>query len=530
MIFPIELTEGTVSNAEKVFFEFAKKFFGASQEVDVFHSVRISGKQGARLVEYEVDFIILSAKSIVCVEVKGGKVSLDVANNGWYQNSIQISNPVDQAIKNKHALIARFGREVENIQIFWAVAFPDVQVTSFGELPIGMEPINIIDGNTLAYLDRWFETVEGEAFKTSSVRPFPSRDAAYSKKRVQQVLARSLNFIPATGSKLAYNELKFDQLLTEQKALIDTLSENERLLILGPAGSGKTIIGIHFGLKQVEMGKCVLFLTFNKNLAKNYSYQIEKGYTLPQVGSLQVSTFHSWAKSIIENADSGWWVQNSKSEEFWDLEVPLKLQNCPLESEARYDAIIIDEAQDFEDLWLEPVISALKESGKMIVMLDPNQDIFNRGNQFAKLGFMKIPMKAVIRQTKTLTKQISSILGLDLSYHEKCPEGESISKVDSMEDFKRKFEGDGWPLESLVVLYDPECGLGIFKELKFGRTRIEITRDGRVHRGIIPAVSINVFKGLEAQIVLIPNFQQISSDKLKYVAMSRAKSHLYIHV
>ena len=393
-----------------------------------------------------------------------------------------------------------------------------------------MELINIIDGKTLAFLDAWFESVEREAFKASSARPFPTKNALNSKKRMQQVLARKLNFIPASGLKLAYNELKFDELLNDQKAVIYGIFENEKLLVLGPAGSGKTIIGIHFGLKQVEEGMRVLFLTFNKNLSKYYSYQIEKGYSLPNTGSFKVSTFHSWAKSIIEQADSRWWIQNLKCEEFWDLEVPLKLQNHPLVGEARYDVIIIDEAQDFEDLWLEPVMAALNESGKMIVMLDPNQDIFNRGNKYAELGFAKFPMKAVIRQTKTLTKQISSTLGLDLSYHEKCPEGESISKVDSMEDFKRKFEGDGWPLESLVVLYDPECGLGNFKDLKFGRTCIEITRDGRAHRGNIPAVSINVFKGLEAQIVLIPNFHQISSDKVKYVAMSRAKSHLYIHV
>ena len=122
------------------------------------------------------------------------------------------------------------------------------------------------------------------------------------------------------------------------------------------------------------------------------------------------------------------------------------------------------------------------------------------------------------------------MLNLELSYHERCPEGEAITKVDSLEVFKRKFSEEGWPLESLVVLYDPECGLGEFKELSFGRAQIEITRDGRAYRGLIPAVSINVFKGLEAQIVLIPNFSQISSDKLKYVAMSRAKSHLYIHI
>jgi hypothetical protein len=530
MIFPNELSEGTISNAENVFFAFAKKYFGASQDVDVFHSVRISGKQGSRLVEHETDFVILSAKCIVCIEVKGGIVSLDPVNNGWYQNSNLILNPVDQVIKNKHALIARLGKEVENIHIFWAVAFPDVNVTSFGNLPIGIDPINIIDSNSLAFLDKWFETVESESYKLKMTKPFPSRDAFYAKRKIQQVLARSLNFIPASGSKLAFNELKFDQLIFEQKALIDTLSANERLLLIGPAGSGKTIVGIHFGLKQVEIGSRVLFLTFNKNLAKNYSYQIERGYTLPEVGSFEISTFHSWAKSVIELSDSTWWVHNSKSEGFWDLEVPIKLQNHPLPFEMRFDAIIIDEGQDFEDLWLEPVLAAIREQGKIIVILDPNQDIFNRGNQFTKLGFMKIQLKSVIRQTKTLTRQIAAMLNLELSYHERCPEGEAITKVDSMEIFKRKFSEDGWPIESLMVLYDPECGLGEFKALSFGRAHIEITRDGRALRGLIPAVSINVFKGLEAQVVLIPNFGQISSDKLKYVAMSRAKSHLYIHI
>ena len=95
------------------------------------------------------------------------------------------------------------------------------------------------------------------------------------------------------------------------------------------------------------------------------------------------------------------------------------------------------------------------------------------------------------------------------------PSGFKFLKIDCVFEFDQGF---------------PEVGLGEFQTLNFGRSKIEITLYGRGFRGSIPSVSINVFKGLEAQVVLIPNFSTLSSEKLKYVAMSRAKSNLYIHL
>ena len=43
---------------------------------------------------------------------------------------------------------------------------------------------------------------------------------------------------------------------------------------------------------------------------------------------------------------------DEKDEDFWDLEVPSKLDECLPSSSYTYDFIVIDEAQDL-DIWLD---------------------------------------------------------------------------------------------------------------------------------------------------------------------------------
>ena len=70
---------------------------------------------------------------------------------------------------------------------------------------------------------------------------------------------------------------------------------------------------------------------------------------------IEVTTFHSLARRIIEKYDKSWWNENkgNEADEFWNLDIPVKLEECLAFENERYDALIIDEGQDFKELWFE---------------------------------------------------------------------------------------------------------------------------------------------------------------------------------
>ena len=126
MIFPYQCNESAPKGEQNVY-NLLKAEYGNSENVSVFHEVRIQSIR-KRNREYEIDFVVVTAKYIVCIEVKGGNVQFDADHNSWTQNGQSLSSPVQQAIDNKHAFVNRFRSDLNDIQVYWAVCFPDVSV------------------------------------------------------------------------------------------------------------------------------------------------------------------------------------------------------------------------------------------------------------------------------------------------------------------------------------------------------------------------------------------------------------------
>ena len=68
--------------------------------------------------------------------------------------------------------------------------------------------------------------------------------------------------------------------------------------------------------------------------------------------------------------------------DFWETELPELMGDLAegLDDKQKYDAVIVDEAQDFADSWWRPVLKALRdeEQGGLYVYSDENQRIFAR--------------------------------------------------------------------------------------------------------------------------------------------------------
>ena len=65
---------------------------------------------------------------------------------------------------------------------------------------------------------------------------------------------------------------------------------------------------------------------------------------------------------------------------FWNVEMIEHLYKYAGESEIKFDTIVLDERQDFNDEWMEIVEKLLvDEDSKILCVADPNQDLYDRG-------------------------------------------------------------------------------------------------------------------------------------------------------
>ena len=528
MIFPTQCSD-SAPQAEKQVYNLLKAEFESSENISVFHEVRIQSSR-ERNREYEIDFVVASAKYILCIEVKGGRINYDSVSKSWTQNGHNLSSPIDQAIGNKHGFINRFRQDLNEIQVYWAVCFPDVTVSS--QLPTEANDINVLDSDKLRYINEYFKSIESSAFSLSSEDRFPTKNANYALKRIIGSLTRGFGFEPSIQTKLDANEVIFAELLAQQLEVVSGLADNDKLMIRGNAGTGKSLVGLHQLFSRYELNEKVLFLTFNRPLAKNFSYLVRKDFSVREEDEIEITNFHQFARKIINHFEPTWWdLHLNKDENFWDLEVPSKLDECLPNSDFQYDCIIVDEAQDFMDIWLDPIMKLLRENGKISLLMDGKQDIYGRSTHFLDQGFLSFKLDRVIRSSKRNTEFVNDFLELNLKSHSRVPEGNNVidfrKEDDKVNMFNQSIDSHGIKPYQVTFIYEPDQGLLDFENYSRGRLRISKNRDTYAGRGQISAVSIRYMKGLESDIIAVVGIDQMLEAE-QYVALTRAKSLIYL--
>jgi superfamily I DNA/RNA helicase len=160
---------------------------------------------------------------------------------------------------------------------------------------------------------------------------------------------------------------------------LDQLADNQRVYVHGPAGSGKTWLAFEKALRWTREGKKVGIVAFNTGLL---SYMQNKTTELPEnERPAWIGTFHAFATKIGSTAGSPNFYREPV-----DRYGPALLEAVnKLKNEEKFDAWIIDEAQDFRPNWWEVLMLALRdvERGGMYLFGDDQQMVFgpNSGPQ-----------------------------------------------------------------------------------------------------------------------------------------------------
>jgi hypothetical protein len=177
--------------------------------------------------------------------------------------------------------------------------------------------------------------------------------------------------------------LELDQ---TQLSFVNSRTKSGYRRIKGPAGSGKSLI---LGARAAELlgeGKEVLVVTFNITLLH---YLMDIAVRSPQSNGktrkdITWLNFHFWCKRICLENDceeeyKRLWADNANVHTVLSVDLPnlvASILDHPHRIASSYDAVLVDEGQDFMPAWWNVLRKICKKDGEMLLVADATQDIY----------------------------------------------------------------------------------------------------------------------------------------------------------
>lgn len=378
---------------------------GLSEHDVVMANLRLTDEEK----DHEADLVVLMPDvGVVVIEVKGGSVSVDDTGRWWletYRGRKRI-RPVDQARTTRYALrtyVETDDRWGSRRRIRWSHAV----VVPFTELHADFAtpdcPRWMISGrNDLPQLVRRIRETPDHA---SSQHRTPTDDDVTLIVDILRGRHRP-DARPLTGDADERAE-RADRLTLDQATLLNVTRLLHRVEVRGGAGSGKTVLALTQA-KELTRGRSdrspqrVALLCYSIGLARSFDRAL-RGLSRGRRPAF-VGTFHELGQSW--GGPSG----SRQDSDFWERRLPEEMTRlaATLPPEQKFDAVIVDEAQDFADTWWTPLLTALKdeETGGLYTYTDENQRIF------ARFGRPPVPLvPLVLDHNLRNTVQIADAFG-----------------------------------------------------------------------------------------------------------------------
>lgn len=515
---------------------------GLNDEWMVYHSYpwlhELETRRGA-LGEGEADFVILHPKfGLLILEVKGGTVDFDPSSGLWFQSGRPMKeSPFEQARRNLHALLKRM--DVGGLSHFggkypgtygYAVAFPHCRTEN--QPPPGADPQVIADADDMPRLG---DKVQKALRAWHGEYPAKAMDSA-TFKQVKAAILSNFRLIPSLARTLESEGEALVRMTEDQTRVIEGLAENDRVAIEGVAGSGKTLLALHQAGRWAQQGKKTLMLCFNRNLAEELQRRVAQD-------NLTIRHFHGLAQEICKRAKIDCPVPTDphKRSHYWNEELP-ELAGEALEDhpELQYDAVIVDEAQDFElSFWLTVECMLSASQGPLYYFYDRAQALYRENPDFPRAS-ARFRLTTNCRNTRAIATACSNVIQEKADCLWSAPPGvnpsvELVKKTTDMEGRVEKLLTEFLREEKLspsqVAILRP------FKESSVPTDKIgayALTSElARWHQGkAVWSSTIRAFKGLESDILILVDVPSVGERHFAlcdlYVACSRARMRLII--
>ena len=489
----------------------------------------------------QCDFVVLAPNlGMAILEVKGSR-SVSVGSDGiWYRTefnrrtgsegpAIAIKEaPPEQANRNMHTLAELLCKEY-NLNHFpgafsFLVAYPNGEVKGITAL---YDKTTIVTKSRMGQLQKCLI----DSLKLRGALESGKKFTYEIALKFSQTLSNSKFIVQGVDTPLdVLEDLKeIDELTRQQFAALRGAFELQSVAILGPAGSGKTMLALWKLEALLEEGKKAIYVCFNKYLAE---WLRNKNLNLaPMIVS--VDKFFTQIGGSIPNVIRGnQYYLEILPQQVFEVAVDLK-------SSEKFDAIIVDEGQDFGESRAIALLELLKRDGQWIFFADWQQDIFKSGKAEVLGAEVIFRLYHNCRNTELINRAINQYCSQSVKPMLGVPIGvtpliENCANVENLAARTWAIVNQLNPAGVTVILSPFRLENSCMADTRKGYG-LQVTEDienlGKA--GYVFFSTIKAFKGLEAENVIlihadIPGRIAALEEEDLYVACSRATSRLAI--
>jgi len=465
----------------------------------------------------ECDFVVVHPElGFLAIEVKGGTISYDPLADQWTstdRNKIRhrIKNPVQQAVSSKHQLL-----EKAKLQQSWpgryirarhGVVFTD---TASPPKMLGADsPPDVFCCRTeLPRIADWIRSRlsggEGYPLGAEGVRAF------------EELLASPFILRVPLGHYLDDDDEAIAALTPQQFFILDSVGHLHRVAAGGGAGTGKTIVAMEDAIRLSRQGLKTALICRSAPLAAFIRDRL--GRVEPNIGAWSLGEL-----CVALNGSSETEYRSSTGIEKGIEEMLIAVRKSPSK---RFDAIIVDEAQDFRTHWWIAIEELLADADQswLHAYFDTNQSIYgDLASELAAFRIVPIHLTRNLRNTRCIHQAANRFYrgipivadgpeGVNVEW-ETCGDDKIASRAVAA---AARLIGERVAPSDIAILAVDE------------RAKSEIRNRSGFPNGVAVEL-ISDFKGLERKAIIIAATRGIADEpELAYVSLSRPRTHLIV--
>jgi hypothetical protein len=501
----------------------------------------------------EIDFVtIIPDTGILCIEVKSQE---DIAfeDDRWYPPEIKRS-PFKQASDGRHTFYRRLRElapEFRNVPIAHCCIFPRAPF----DLPpnISVQPWELMDARSF----RTFRS--GESFcmdlrirmqrniqADSNLSALANRLSLVQIETIVTCCVPVRKRRPDARQEILRREEQVEKILREQqKPVLQLAALNDRCIVSGGAGTGKTLIAIEVARRAAEKGRRVALLCFNQMVGEWMREHINQ--LTPPMPNLIVGR----AIQIMAEM-TGVRISDKPSREFWEVQLPQlleeRLTDPDLKVVAAFEYLVLDEAQDIlgrPRLWqcLTQFLAGSIERGAFALFGDfDNQVLSERGvmdETLASLDAASRPSRwrlsencrnyrivgdTAVRLSGSGNAVYSGYMragggvqNFDIAFYD-----HERAQLDQVGRWLKDFKSQGYKASEITILSSRFTDASAAAQLKHEGFKLRPAWQAGEFTGY---TSVHAFKGMENKVIILTDVVLGGSDfhrNLFYTGMTRA--------
>ncbi len=538
-LYPADPVFGDGAQAERAVWEVLRDQL--PDDAVLFYAVRLIESDRFQ----EIDLLVAWPRvGIAAIEVTGGVVNRD--ESGWSEEVGGRRSPIDPVgdIRTEehmlHRLLVDESSPAAAARFVHLVALPHTPVDrdwSSPDLPRAL----VLDRDDLGGdVARLVRTAVRE-FGHEQDGPFAHGGEPLSEAGLEDLVDRFGGQMPSQMDILrspGIEEERLRHITRDQAKVLDVFEYYPRLVVTGAAGSGKTWLALELARRRARAGDRVAILCRSRGLAR-YLQRVVAVWDVrerPTFVGVPQDLLRFWGREPLQVPGAP--MTAAEAADYWTRRLPVTLFDLAVRRPdvECFDALIVDEAQEFGDEWWPAIAECLREPqiGSLVVFTDNGtSDEWRRSG--APVDVAPLELAENVRSSRQIARLTD---GFALS--EVLPRGRKRAAVrfvdvpaeeavTAAEDAVDALVDEGYEPGDIAVLstatpWSAEEDLVAFEGYPAYWDNVLAGTD--VHRG-----SVLGFEGLERAVVVLVVSGFSDPDRAReilYTGLSRARSLLVV--